>query len=253
MLYRSSGIQVLPAIHSQASKITTFIRTPTWVDPVRKQHSYSEEERREFETSPDTLLQYRKHQESVANSLFPLFISDSELQDRIFKEMTEKMKGKLQNETLEQLIIPRWGVGCRRLTPGVNYLETLVSEKVSVVYGDIQRITERGCVSNNGQEYPVDVLICATGFDTSFRPRFPIIGSSGKNLADVWADEPKSYLGVAAPGFPNYFMFLGPNSPVGNGPVLVAIGESTFADASCTDLLISLSTVQRLKLTTCSR
>lgn len=38
-----------------------------------------------------------------------------------------------------------------------------------------------------------------------------------------WATHPHSYLGVAAPGFPNYFIFLGPNCPIGNGPCLVAI------------------------------
>jgi len=225
--HRSSGIQVLPAIHSQASKITTFIRSPTWVEPIQgfEQRYYSEEERREFEINPDSLLKYRKRQESGLNSLFSLVISESDLQKAYFNDVTERMKAKLQNETLERLVIPKWGIGCRRLTPGVNYLDTLVSEKVSVVYGDIQRITEQGCVCDD-KEYPVDVLICATGFDTSFRPRFPIIGLGGKNLADVWADEPKSYLGLAAPGFPNYFMFIGPNSPIGNGPVLPGVGKS---------------------------
>ena len=231
--HRSSGIQVLPAIHSQASKITTFIRSPTWVEPQAliqgfEQRYYSEEERREFENKPDTLLQYRKRQESVLNAIFPLFISDSDFQKAYFRDMTERMKARLQNETLEQHVIPKWGVGCRRLTAGVNYLETLVSEKVSVVYGDIQQITERGCVCDDN-EYPVDILICATGFDTSFRPRFPIIGLGGKNLADEWAEEPKSYLGLAAPGIPNYFMFIGPNSPIGNGPVLSGIGQSSFS------------------------
>ncbi|KAF8902331.1 hypothetical protein CPB84DRAFT_1775851 [Gymnopilus junonius] len=28
---------------------------------------------------------------------------------------------------------------------------------------------------------------------------------------------------MAAHGFPNYFMFIGPNSPIGNGPVLISI------------------------------
>jgi cyclohexanone monooxygenase len=36
-------------------------------------------------------------------------------------------------------------------------------------------------------------------------------------------DEPKAYLGVAAHGYPNYFMTLGPNCPIGNGPVLSSI------------------------------
>jgi cation diffusion facilitator CzcD-associated flavoprotein CzcO len=214
--HRSSGIQILPAIRLQASKITTFIRSPTWVELIQgfEQRYYSEEKRREFETNPDTLLKYRKHQESGLNTLFPLFISDSDSQKAYFKDMTERMKARLQNETLEQLVIPMWGVGCRRLTPGVNYLETLMSEKVSVIYGDIQQITGRGCVC------------------------FPIIGLGGRNLAqaDVWADEPQSYLGLAALGFSNYFMFIGPNSPIGNGPILPS------ATKPLTGLIISVIT-----------
>ena len=73
----------------------------------------------------------------------------------------------------------------------------------------------------------MDVLICATGFDTTFRPRFPVIGPKRNNLQDDWKDEPKSYFGIAAPNIPNYMMFLGPNSPVGNGPVLSAVGKLT--------------------------
>jgi len=94
---------------------------------------------------------------------------------------------------------------------------------VEVAYGGIDKITERGPVSQNGQEYPVDVLICATGFDVSYRPRFPVIGASGKNLRDLWADIPDAYWGIAAHDYPNYFMIGGPNSPVGNGPVLAAL------------------------------
>ncbi|TKA66331.1 hypothetical protein B0A49_08048, partial [Cryomyces minteri] len=114
--------------------------------------------------------------------------------------------------------------GIERLgKPGINYLESLHKDNVKVVYGEIESITEKGCKCDDGNEYPVDVLICATGFDTSFRPRFPLIGPGNVNLQDAWAKEPKSYLGVAAPGFPNYFIFLGPNCPIGNGPVLSAI------------------------------
>jgi cation diffusion facilitator CzcD-associated flavoprotein CzcO len=227
ILFRSSGIQVLPAIHDQASKITTFIRSPTWVSPVQaqEQHVYSEEERRVFAEDPQALLKYRKELEAGFSALWPMFIADSEVQKATFGGMTMMMKDKLRNEGLEELVIPQWAVGCRRITPGVGYLETLGSEKVEVVFGEIQKITEKGCVGGDGKEHPVDVLICATGFDTSYRPRFPIIGPSGQTLSDVWAEEAKSYLGIAAHGYPNYFMIGGPNSPVGNGPVLAALGE----------------------------
>jgi hypothetical protein len=67
--------------------------------------------------------------------------------------------------------------------------------------------------------------------DTSFKPRFPVYSLDGKNLQTEWAHEPRSYLGLAAPYMPNYFQFLGPNCPIGNGPVLVAIEAQ--ADTCC--------------------
>jgi cation diffusion facilitator CzcD-associated flavoprotein CzcO len=36
------------------------------------------------------------------------------------------------------------------------------------------------------------------------------LGNQGQDLAVELKDEPRSYLGLAAAGFPNYFMFLGP-------------------------------------------
>lgn len=135
------------------------------------------------------------------------------------------MTEKLANAELKAKLIPTWKVGCRRPTPGVGYLESLTKPNVEVVYGEINEITEAGCLCDDGKEYPVDVLICATGFDTTFKPRFPVVNPVGQNLADVWASAPESYLGLAVAGFPNYFIFLGPNCPVGNGPVLVAIGK----------------------------
>lgn len=136
------------------------------------------------------------------------------------------MKEKLQNlPELAEKLIPAWAVGCRRLTPGVGYLESLSEDNVHVVYGEIESVTENGCICDDGREYAVDILICATGFDTSFKPRFPLINPAGKNLQDEWSKEAKGYLGIAAPEFPNYLVFLGPNCPIGNGPLLSAMEQ----------------------------
>lgn len=40
------------------------------------------------------------------------------------------------------------------------------------------------------------------------------------SYTDVHLDNPKAYFGLAAPEMPNYFMTLGPNSPVGTGAVI---------------------------------
>jgi len=186
---------------------------------------YTDEERHTFETDPEALLKFRKETEASLNGIFSVLLRDSETQKDIRASMAKLMKEALNNEELEKLLLPNWAVGCRRFTPGINYLETLGKDNVNVVYGQVKEITEKGCIGGDGKEYPVDVLICATGFDNSYRPRFPIIGKKGVSLADAWAQESDSYLGLAVADFPNYFMFIGPNSPIGNGPVLSFMGE----------------------------
>ncbi|KAG6908883.1 hypothetical protein DXG01_002861 [Tephrocybe rancida] len=226
----SSGIQVLPAIQPKVQKLTTFIRRPTWVSPTQgfEQHVYTSTERSVFETDPEAHLDYRKKQETAINSIFPMFIAGSPVQDATFTSMVAQMEGKLEGvgDELRGKLVPKYGVGCRRITPGVGYLEGLGKENVEVVYGDIERVTERGCVSH-GKEHELDVLICATGFDTTYMPRFGVKGENGLTMEEEWKDEAKSYLGMGVAGFPNYFLVIGPNSPIGNGPVLSFIGART--------------------------
>jgi cation diffusion facilitator CzcD-associated flavoprotein CzcO len=215
----------LPAILPKVKKLVTFIRGTSWISPVHglDQHKYTETERQLFKNNPDGLLEYRKMNETSMNCLFGTFIKDSDTQNKVKDDLTAQMRAKLNNPELASKLIPKWSPGCRRLTPGINYLETLRKDNVEVVLGEINRITEGGCVDNDGVEYPLDVLICATGFDVSFKPRFPVQGP-GINLQQEWADDPRSYLGTAAAGMPNYMFFLGPNCPIGNGPVLRVIG-----------------------------
>ncbi|EXJ84555.1 cyclohexanone monooxygenase [Capronia epimyces CBS 606.96] len=221
----SSGIQILPAIQPMVQKLVHFVRQPTWVSPVQglEQHIYTEEELQSFRNDPNLLLELRKTNETNLDTMTHIFNRYGEAQREVRDLMTRQMKEKINHPDLDKLLIPAWSVGCRRLTPGVNYLETLTKENVEVHFGEISRMTEKGAVLDNGVEHDLDVLVCATGFDTSFRPRFPTVGLDGIDLRDLWKDEAKGYLSLAAPKMPNYFMFLGPASPIGNGPVISAI------------------------------
>ena len=87
--------------------------------------------------------------------------------------------------------------------PGHGYLEALVQDNVTVFTGSgLERVTSRGIIDPDGNEHEVDVIILATGFNTSWVPRFPII-ADGINLQDLYRDKPIGYLGVAAPRMPN--------------------------------------------------
>lgn len=113
------------------------------------------------------------------------------------------------------------------MTPGDGYLEALTKENAEVVTSGIEKVVSNGIISNDGKLHEVDVIIAATGYDTSFVPRFPIIGSNSVNLQDKWRKEgAAAYLSIAVPGFPNYFSILGPNAPISNGSLVAAMEHS---------------------------
>lgn len=226
----SSGVQILPAIQPLAEKITVFMRRPTWVSPLPglEGRQYTEEEKQRFAEEPGHLLAYRKGVERGNSDILPIFMKGSDANKNVRDYMLNTMKEKLAaKKELEEKMIPTYALGCRRLTPGMGYLEALMEPNVQVVFSGVTEVTEKGCKDENGTEHHVpDVLICATGFDATYRPRFPIIAGD-KNLQDIWAKEPESYLGMAAADFPNYLVMLGPNCPVGTGALLVGIEAQT--------------------------
>lgn len=93
-------------------------------------------------------------------------------------------------------------------------------------FKSVTRLTEGGVVDSDGVERQVDAVICATGFDVSYKPRFPIIGLNGVDLRDKWSTNPDSYMGIGVAGFPNYFFSSGPYWPVANGSLIGASNAS---------------------------
>jgi len=87
----------------------------------------------------------------------------------------------------------------------------------------IKRITPTGVELIDDRSIPLDILVCATGFDTSYQYPFPIKGKGGVLLNDRWSPNAEAYLSIAVDGFPNAFWTLGPSSAVGSGSLLILI------------------------------
>ena len=98
-----------------------------------------------------------------------------------------------------------------------GYFECFNRDNVALVdikAAPIERITARG-VRTRDTEYPLDVIVFATGYDAMTGPllRMDIRGRDGMPLADAWAAGPRTYLGLQVAGFPNLFTVTGPGSP----------------------------------------
>ncbi len=91
------------------------------------------------------------------------------------------------------------------MTPGSNYLQSLQESNVEVIFQSAVEVTPTGLVDASGNHTEVDVIIFATGFDTSFSPAYKVVGQDGQTLKEAWGDFPKAYLSIMAEGFPNMF------------------------------------------------
>jgi cation diffusion facilitator CzcD-associated flavoprotein CzcO len=106
---------------------------------------------------------------------------------------------------------------CKRPPIDTDYYETFNRPNVALVdirKNPIEAITPSG-VRTSAAEYPLDIIVFATGFDAMTGPllRMDIRGRDGLRLAEAWHAGPRNYLGLQVAGFPNLFTITGPGSP----------------------------------------
>jgi cyclohexanone monooxygenase len=119
---------------------------------------------------------------------------------------------------------------------GHFYYETFNRPNVSLVdvrANPITEITPTGLRLTDETDHEADVIVFATGFDamTGALTTMDVRGRDGVCLRDQWAQGPRTYLGIAADGFPNMFMVAGPQSPFANIPVVIESHIDFIRDA----------------------
>ena len=101
---------------------------------------------------------------------------------------------------------------CKRPCFHDDYLPTFNRDSVTLVDTrgqGIDRITPNGVIAN-GQEYEVDCLIFATGFEVGTeytrRSGYEVTGVDGLTLSEKWHDGISTLHGLQTRGFPNCFI-----------------------------------------------
>lgn len=210
----ASSIQTVPTMQPHAKHMDVFVRTGVWfvqiADNYGQNHEYTEEQRKEFHDDPQKLVEHAKSIEDQVNGLWGGFYKNSLGQSEGQKMLKARMAEHIQDERLLKGFTPEFGFGCRRITPGDPYMAAIQKENVDVHFTEVVKIDEAGVIGKDGTRCECDTIVCATGFDVSYRPRFPIVGQGGIDLADKWKQCPEGYLGLAIPDFPNFLTFIGP-------------------------------------------
>jgi 4-hydroxyacetophenone monooxygenase len=117
-------------------------------------------------------------------------------------------------------------LGKRTLQDNGSWLRALKRDDVDLVTDPIARIREDRIVCESGAEFPVDVIVYATGFHANrFLWPMEVVGRGGVTLAEQWGEEPKAYLGITIANFPNLFCIYGPGTNLAHGGSLIFHAE----------------------------
>ena len=264
----SSAIQSIPIIAQQAASLTVFQRTATWSVPARNESltpEYLQAAKAEYpalrakargrptgfyfpfnmkpalEAAPEE--RERQYEEAWARGGLPFLGAFGDLlfekaaNDTIADFARRKIRELVKDPATADLLSPDNVFGCKRLCVDTAYFETYNLPHVKLVdvsRTPIERFTADG-IEVNGVEYPLDAVVCATGFAamTGSFDKIGITGRNGLTLAEKWRAGPRAYLGIASAGFPNLFTITGPGSPSVLASMIQAIEQHVDWMADC--------------------
>ena len=250
----ATAVQVIPELAKIVGHLTVFQRTPSTID-VRDQRATSPEEIETWSNEEGWARARRARFSKISAGRTAIKANDDYLAGKVadFRE-EKKHEGKLSPEEyiekqldsnfriMEQVrarvdaivkdpataaaLKPYYPYGCKRPTFHDEYLPAFNRPNLTLVDTapmGVREINERGVVHGD-TEYPLDVLIYATGFQWMATSTFNMItGRGGRTLSEKWATEgTRTFLGLHSHGFPNLFIVTGPQ---GGG------GSFNFTDA----------------------
>ncbi|HWA62283.1 MAG TPA: NAD(P)/FAD-dependent oxidoreductase [Caulobacteraceae bacterium] len=232
----ASAFQFAPEIAPKVASMTIFQRTPPWLAPTPDYHDkVSAAERWLLEHVPYYEKWYRFWLYwMLTDGIYEAVKADpkwnggpgavSEANAMLREMIGELIKAQAADAPeLVDKIIPGYPYGGKRvLRDDGLWVGALKRDNVELVTEPITRITPTGVVTKDGAARDFDVIIYGTGFHAS-RFLFPmkIYGRGGVELRETWHGDPRAYLGMTTPGFPNLFMIYGPNTNiVVNGSII---------------------------------
>ena len=130
----------------------------------------------------------------------------------VMEEHRERIDEIVGDPAKAEILKPYYRYICKRPLWHDEYYPAFNAPNVELIDcpGGIERITENALWAND-EEYAVDCIVYATGFEGEVTPFYRraghvIVGRNGVEIADKWADGPKSLFGMMSRGFPNMFI-----------------------------------------------
>jgi cyclohexanone monooxygenase len=230
----STGIQVIPEVAKTAKHLYVFQRTPSSID-VRNNRATDAEFTKSLEPGWQrkrrdnfTLLTSGGHADvdMVDDAWTDIVgnvgaVAGGEKSDPQAAQIAQLKKMEMTRQRVASIVKdpataealkPYYHYLCKRPCFHDNYLPTYNRPNVTLVDTGgkgVERITPKGVVVA-GKEYPLDLLVYATGFDFmseySKESGVEVIGPGGQPLDKHWETGSRTLFGLQTHGFPNFFL-----------------------------------------------
>jgi cyclohexanone monooxygenase len=219
----STASQLVPELARVAGKVYSVQRSPTWILP-KPDRPYSRRERWVFEHVPFAKELYRTRLWLRSEANISVIEHGSEKTQEFTAIAQRLLENSVADEQLRRRLTPNHPMGCKRLVFSSDYLAALTQPHVEVLSSPARYLRARSLVMEDGTERDVDVVVCATGYAAAdYLGEIEVTGEGGVTLRDVWCEGAQAYLGMAVPGFPNFFLLYGPNTNVGSNSVIFVL------------------------------
>jgi cation diffusion facilitator CzcD-associated flavoprotein CzcO len=215
----ASAIQFVPHVAARAEKMTLFQRTAPWVmprvDPIFGPRAREALKNKAIRYAYREWIYWTTEWRAAAFLYEPRILAFAE---RLAKRNIAR---GVKDPALRTKLTPTYRMGCKRVLMSNDYYPALARPNVDVVTDAIVRVTEDGVVTKDGAERKVDAIIFGTGFAVhDYLGPVRVIGRAGKSLGDAWKTSAEAYLGTTVAGFPNLFVFAGPNVGLGHNSMI---------------------------------
>lgn len=216
----STAAQLIPEVAKEAKKVYSVQRSPTWILP-KPDRPYTDREKWLFAHVPFAKKIYRTRLWLRSEANISVIETGSDKTQEFKAIALRTLEATVTDEELRRKLTPDHPLGCKRLVFATDYLQTLTQPHVEVVSSPARALRSRSLVTEDGTELDVDFVLCATGYAAAdYLGQIDVVGEGGSSLRDKWTDGAYAYLGMAVPGFPNFFMLYGPNTNVGSNSVI---------------------------------
>ncbi len=218
----STASQVIPELAKSARNLTVFQRTPQWVFPANNK-IFGPRWRRAYRNSRMLQAFMYRYASVLLEMTFSRAVIGQKIPHAYISWMAKRnLRKSIKDPNLKQKLTPDYTVGCKRLIISDHYYKALQQPNVEIITEGIECINEQGIKTRNGQQFNLDTLVFATGFDPfAFMRPMKLYGKHGIEISERWQQKIQAYRSMFIPDFPNYALMLGPNTPIGNYSVIM--------------------------------